>query len=102
MRLRYLAVSLLSLAAVDLGAQAKAQAGKSPELRVDFTRETLPNGLNVIYHVDHSAQIAAVLAERSILKIVRFLPFADPRVRHGDLAELTRETFREMLPIVAL
>lgn len=51
---------------------------------------------------DRKAQIAAVLAERSILKIVRFLPFADPRVRHGELAELTRETFRDMLPIVAL
>ena len=61
MRLRYIAVSLLSLAATNAGAQAKAQAGKSPELRVDFTRETLPNGLNVIYHVDHSTPVAAVL-----------------------------------------
>jgi zinc protease len=62
MRLRYLAVSLLWLAAGTAGAQAKsAQAGKSPELRVDFTRETLPNGLNVIYHVDHSTPVAAVL-----------------------------------------
>jgi predicted Zn-dependent peptidase len=61
MRLRYVAVSLLCLAA-SAGAQAKnAQAGKSPELRVDFTRETLPNGLNVIYHVDHSTPVAAVL-----------------------------------------
>ena len=51
---------------------------------------------------DRKAQIAAVLAERSILKVVRFLPFADSRVRHGDLAELTREAFRDMLPIVAL
>jgi hypothetical protein len=51
---------------------------------------------------DRKAQIAAVIAERSILKIARFLPFADARVRHGELAELTRETFRDMLPIVAL
>ena len=51
---------------------------------------------------DRKAQIAAVLAERSILKIVRFSPFADSRVRHGDLAELTREAFRDMLPVVAL
>ena len=61
MRLRYIAVSLLCLAATNAGAQAKSQAGKSPELRVDFTRETLPNGLNVIYHVDHSTPVAAVL-----------------------------------------
>src|SRR6186997_2350673 len=61
MRLRYVAVSLLCLAA-SAGAQAKnAAPGKSPELRVDFTRETLPNGLNVIYHVDHSTPVAAVL-----------------------------------------
>jgi len=61
MRLRYFAVSLLCLAASGFGAQASAQAGKSPELRIDFTRETLPNGLNVIYHVDHSTPVAAVL-----------------------------------------
>ena len=65
MRLRYLAVSLLFVAAGTAGAQAAArttaQAGKSPELRVDFIRETLPNGLNVIYHVDHSTPVAAVL-----------------------------------------
>jgi zinc protease len=62
MRLRYSAVSLLCLAAANAGAQAKsAQPGKSPELRIDFTRETLPNGLNVIYHVDHSTPVAAVL-----------------------------------------
>jgi hypothetical protein len=51
---------------------------------------------------DRKAQIAAVLAERSILKIVRFLPLGDPRVKNGALAELSRETFRAMLPIVAL
>ncbi|MEA2706709.1 MAG: zinc protease, partial [Gemmatimonadaceae bacterium] len=65
MRLRFLAVSLLCVAAGVAGAQSttrkSTQAGKSPELRVDFTRETLPNGLNVIYHVDHSTPVAAVL-----------------------------------------
>ena len=62
MRLRYVAVSLLCLVAANASAQAKkAQVAKSPELRVDFTREALPNGLNVIYHVDHSTPVAAVL-----------------------------------------
>src|SRR3954471_20958172 len=57
MRLRCLAVSLLFLAAGSAG----AQAGKSPELRIDYTTETLPNGLTVVYHVDHTTPVAAVL-----------------------------------------
>ena len=57
MRLRHLAVSLLLFA----GGNAGAQTAKSPELRIDFTRETLPNGLTVVYHVDHSTPVAAVL-----------------------------------------
>ncbi len=62
MRLRVLAVSLLCLAAANAGAQAKkTQAGRGSELRIDYTQETLPNGLNVIYHVDHSTPVAAVL-----------------------------------------
>jgi zinc protease len=62
MRLRYVAVSLYCLVAASADAQArKTQPARSPELRVDFTRETLPNGLNVIYHVDHSTPVAAVL-----------------------------------------
>jgi zinc protease len=56
MRLRILAVSLLCVAA-----SSGAQAGKSPELRIDYTKETLPNGLTVVYHVDHSTPVAAVL-----------------------------------------
>jgi hypothetical protein len=51
---------------------------------------------------DRKAQIAAVLAERTILKVVRFLPFDDPRVRSGALPELSLDAFRAMLPIVAL
>jgi hypothetical protein len=51
---------------------------------------------------DRKAQVAAVLAERSILKVVRFLPFGDARIRDGHLAELTREIFRDMLPVVGL
>src|SRR5512132_4450038 len=63
MRLRYFAVSLLCLVAANAGAQAgkTMQQGKSPELRIDYTQETLPNGLTVLYHVDHSTPVAAVL-----------------------------------------
>ncbi|MBA3466712.1 MAG: insulinase family protein [Gemmatimonadaceae bacterium] len=62
MKLRYYAVSLL-FAAATAGAQAtgNAKGGKSPELRIDFTKEQLANGLNVIYHVDRSTPVAAVL-----------------------------------------
>jgi zinc protease len=63
MRLRYFAVSLLCFVAGTAGAQAgkTMQQGKSPELRIDYTQETLPNGLTVLYHVDHSTPVAAVL-----------------------------------------
>ena len=63
MRLRYFAVSLLCFVAGTAGAQAgkTMQQGNSPELRIDYTQETLPNGLTVLYHVDHSTPVAAVL-----------------------------------------
>ena len=61
MRLRYFAVSLFCLAAGTAGAQAgkSMQAGKSPELRIDYTEDQLPNGLKVIYHVDRTTPVAA-------------------------------------------
>ena len=62
MRLRVFAVSLLSLAAASAAAQpGNTKPGKSPELRIEYTQETLPNGLTVVYHVDHSTPVAAVL-----------------------------------------
>jgi zinc protease len=65
MILTFLAVSLLFVAAGTAGAQASASgttaAGKSQRLRIDYTKETLPNGPTVIYHVDHSTPAAAVL-----------------------------------------
>ncbi|MDQ3080809.1 MAG: insulinase family protein, partial [Gemmatimonadota bacterium] len=65
MRLRLVAISLLCVAAGTAGAQAAKskpiQAGRSPELRIDYTEDQLPNGLKVIYHVDHSTPVAAVV-----------------------------------------
>lgn len=49
---------------------------------------------------DRKAQIAAVLAERSFLKVIRCVPLGDPRVREGQLAQLACETFRAMRPLV--
>lgn len=49
---------------------------------------------------DRKAQIAAVLAERSFLKVVRCVPLGDSRVREGQLAQMACETFRSMHPLV--
>ena len=49
---------------------------------------------------DRKAQIAAVLAERSFVKIVRFVPFTDPRIQSGQMSEFSREIFRAIIPIV--
>jgi len=49
---------------------------------------------------DRKAQIAAVLAERSFMKVVRCLPFGDPKVQNGQLAQVVSDAFRAMLPII--
>jgi len=49
---------------------------------------------------DRKAQVAAVIAERSFLKIVRFVPVDDPRVKAGELSTVSREAFRAMRPIM--
>jgi hypothetical protein len=49
---------------------------------------------------DRKAQIAAVVAERSFLKVVRSVPLQDSRVREGRLAQMACETFRSMHPII--
>jgi hypothetical protein len=50
---------------------------------------------------DRKAQIAAVLAERPFLKIVRFVPLTDARIQSGQLPNLSQEAFRAVLPIIA-
>lgn len=49
---------------------------------------------------DRKAQIAAVLAERSFMKVQHCLPFGDPRVQQGRLVQVACETIRAILPIV--
>ncbi|HXX76285.1 MAG TPA: hypothetical protein VEI50_14245 [Nitrospiraceae bacterium] len=51
---------------------------------------------------DRKARIAAVLAERSFLKVVRFVPLSNVRIQSGQLPNLSRETFRAVLPIITL
>jgi hypothetical protein len=49
---------------------------------------------------DRKAQIAAVLAERSFLKVVRCVSLEDPQVREGRLAQMACETFRLLYPLI--
>lgn len=49
---------------------------------------------------DRKAQIAAVLAERPCVKIIRSISLSDPRVQAGHLPEFSSETFRMMVPIM--
>lgn len=51
---------------------------------------------------DRKARIAAVLAERPFLKVVRFVPLSNVRIQSGQLPNLSRETFRAVLPIITL
>ena len=46
------------------------------------------------------AQTAAVLERRSSIKIARFVTLDDPAFREGRVAEVGRETFRRLLPLV--
>jgi hypothetical protein len=79
-------------------------AGRELELSLAPTLWEWKQGEGFTLPITHNrkAQVAAVVAERSFLKIVRFLPLGDPRVQGGALAELSREAFQAMLPIVAL
>ena len=62
MRLRLVAVSLFLVAAANVRAQGRVIPARSnSEVRIDYTEQTLPNGLHVIYHVDHTTPVAAVL-----------------------------------------
>ncbi len=49
---------------------------------------------------DRKSQTAAVLANRTSLKLARFIPLTDTRVQSGQIAEVGHDTFRTMLPII--
>lgn len=50
---------------------------------------------------DRKARLAAVLAERSFLKIIRCVPLTDTRIRTGQLAQVSCESVRAMRPLIA-
>jgi hypothetical protein len=49
---------------------------------------------------DRKARLAAVLAERSFLKVMRCVPLTDPRIQAGHLPQMCCETLRAVLPLV--
>lgn len=77
-------------------------AGHELELSLAPTLWEWKRGEGYTLPITHNrkAQIASVLAERRFIKIARFFPMTDPRLQAGLLPELSRETFRSMLPIV--
>lgn len=50
--------------------------------------------------LDRKSQTAAVLANRSFVKLARFIPMTDPIVQSGLLVKTGHETFRTMLPVI--
>ena len=79
-------------------------AGKDLELSLAPTLWEWKRGEGYTLPITHDrkAQIAAVLAERSFMKIVRCVSLTDPRIRAGEVSRLSCETFRSVLPIIAL
>lgn len=55
-----LPILFLALAQCTPAKRAGTPSAKTAGLRIDYERETLPNGLTVIYHVDRAAPIVAV------------------------------------------
>lgn len=79
-------------------------AGKNLELSLAPTLWEWKRGEGYTLPITHDrkAQIAAVLSERSFVKIIRCVPLTDPRVQAGHLAQLSRETFQSVLPIITV
>jgi hypothetical protein len=50
---------------------------------------------------DRKSHVAAVMGERSFIKVMRAYPMGDPRVKAGSLPALAQETFRAMAPLVS-
>ena len=49
---------------------------------------------------DRKAQVGAVIAERSSLKIARFIPMDEFGAMHTQLPAFGRDTFRSLLPVI--
>jgi len=77
-------------------------AGKDLELSLAPTLWEWKRGEGYTLPISHDrkARLAAVLAERSFLKVVRCVPLTDPRIQTGHLPQLSCEAVRAMLPLI--
>jgi hypothetical protein len=77
-------------------------AGKGLELSLAPSLWEWKRGEGYTFPITHDrkAQIAAIVAERSLIKVLRCISFEDVSVRDGQLPHVACETFRSMLPIV--
>ena len=71
-------------------------------LAPDFWEWKRGEGYTLPLSHDRKARLGAVIAERSFLKIVRFVPIAGFDALQEGLPEVGRETFRSLLPLVTL
>jgi hypothetical protein len=49
---------------------------------------------------ERKSDVTALLSNRSFLKLARFVPYSDPRIPAGQIAEIGRSTLRDLLPVV--
>jgi hypothetical protein len=77
-------------------------AGSELELSLapDFWEWKRGEGYTLALSHEGKARIAAVIAERSFMKILRVVPITELGARQDDLPEIGRETFRSLLPLV--
>ena len=77
-------------------------AGKDLELSLAPTLWEWKRGEGYTLPITHDrkAQIAAVLAERSVVKIVRCIPLTDPLIQGGHLPQVSADSLRALLPIL--
>ena|SRR5215217_6030333 len=77
-------------------------AGKDLELSLAPTLWEWKRGEGYTLPITHDrkAQIAAVLAERSAVKIVRCIPLTDPLIQGGHLPQVSADSLRALLPIL--
>lgn len=77
-------------------------AGRGLELSLDPTLWEWKRGEGYTFPITHDrkAQVAAIVAERSQIKVLRCVSFEDVSVRNGQLPHVACETFQAMLPIL--
>lgn len=77
-------------------------AGKDLELSLAPTLWEWKRGEGYTLPITHDrkARLAAVLAERSFLKVLRCVPLTDPRIQAGSMSQLSCETIRAMRPLI--